>query len=1035
MKGSLLRLISLAIFVPTLILMLISGYFLYQNFTKYQKVQESIKYLQLAERLEKMLVYLGQERGVSSIYSVSKGQYPNSKKLIKQKRMLFSQSIEEMKKFINENPDFYNIVQPILNMTNRLPIVRKKIDTFKENYIKKYFFNYYTVLEKLILDTQAKIFKHFPEEIKKTYEIKFPFEKIIAYSGIVRGVGSYYITADIPMSEDIYKKVFLNYYHSKNILPIKLLSEKDQALYNSKNFKKTEKDIQTIIFYLQQANNEYYLTDNFNGYPIDSIDYFNLFTKRINYFQKTIADLNTLVNQQLNQITTNATKNLIINLAIFLLGVLIFIIGLYIQKLIKAHIQELSELLTSLSPITGETTKIDVGSAQGLHKAVETVENAIKITQESIKKAEEATKAKSLFLANMSHEIRTPLNGILGFLEMLRTTSLSPEQEDYVNTIEQSAKNLLQIVNNILDVSKIESNKVTLEEIDFKAIDEFENTLELFSTPCAQKNIQYVAEISPNIPKTLKGDILKIKEILQNLISNAVKFTHPEGLISVKIKLQDIVNDKAKIYFEVKDSGIGLSEEQKEKIFEAFAQADESVTRKYGGTGLGLTIVKNYIEMMGGKIDVESEINKGSKFFFTLELPIVDKDPRYKRNTFSNLTFAILNTYKDTLRKDYSLEYLNYFGAAKIGFNNAAELRKIMDNEKINGIIVFVEESDKEEIEKLINIGLPIITISSYSQKEFINTIKPQFDVYDPNVPSKTFKFLRDVAEEKFVKTTKTTTKATEKPLYKLRALIAEDNPINLKLLQTTLKSMGIQTDTAENGLIAFNKYSMNPEKYDVIFMDVQMPVMDGVEATQEILEFEKEEGIPHTPIIAVTANVLKGDRERFLGAGMDDYISKPIEKKELQRVLEKIQQHNYSFESPENEQTVETQEEIEEIKVEPTVNLQTTAPTKEKIIVATESPFLASYFKNVLDFDFETASNVKQLTTKLDPNAKNILLIEEDFNNADLNNLLKIVKAEVPNVKIIIIGETENEFADDIISDLNPENIKSTIKRLSNAE
>ncbi|WP_457561999.1 ATP-binding protein [Caminibacter pacificus] len=1037
MKGSLLRLISLAIFVPTLILMLISGYFLYQNFTKYQKVQESIKYLQLAERLEKMLVYLGQERGVSSIYSVSKGEYPNSKKLIKQKRILFSQSIEEMKKFINENPDFYNIVQPILNMTNRLPIVRKKIDTFKENYIKKYFFNYYTVLEKLILDTQAKIFRNFPEEIKKTYEIKFPFEKIIAYSGIVRGVGSYYITADIPMSEDIYKRVFLNYYHSKNILPIKLLSEKDQAMYNSKNFKKTEKDIQTIIFYLQQANNEYYLTDNFNGYPIDSIDYFNLFTKRINYFQKSIANLNSLVNQQLNQITSNATKNLIINLVIFLLGVLIFIIGLYIQKLIKDHIQELSELLTSLSPITGETTKIDVGSAQGLHKAVETVENAIKITQESIKKAEEATKAKSLFLANMSHEIRTPLNGILGFLEMLRTTDMSAEQEDYVNTIEQSAKNLLQIVNNILDVSKIESNKVSLEEIDFKAIDEFENTLELFSTPCAQKNIQYVAEISPNIPKTLKGDILKIKEILQNLISNAVKFTHPEGLISVKIKLQDIVDNKARIYFEVKDSGIGMSEEQKEKVFEAFAQADESVTRKYGGTGLGLTIVKSYIEMMGGEIHVDSEINKGSKFYFTLEFPVIDADPRFKRNTFNNMTFAILNTFKDTLRKEYSLEYLNYFGAAKIGFNSANELKKIMESEKINGIIAFVEESDTKEIENLSEISLPLITIASYSQKEFINKLNPDFQIFDPNVPSKTFSFLRDVAEEKFVKTTKTTKKVAEKPLYKLRALIAEDNPINLKLLQTTLKSMGIQTDTAENGLIAFNKYSMNPDKYDVIFMDVQMPVMDGVEATQEILEFEKEEGIPHTPIIAVTANVLKGDRERFLGAGMDDYISKPIEKKELQRVLEKIQQHNYSFDSPQEENVIdEPYDEIKEIKVEESHTMEKSTPIgKEKIIIATESPFLASYFKNILDIKFETATNVKQLTTKLDPNAKNILLIEEDFNNADLTNLLKIVKAEVPNIKIIIIGETENEFADDIISDLNPDNIKSTIKRLSNAE
>jgi len=1034
MKGSLIRLINLAVFLPTIVLMSISGYFLYQNFMKYRNVQESVKYLHLAEKLENMIVYLGQERGVSSIYSVSKGKYPNSKALIKQKRALFSKSIEEMKIFINQNPDFYNIVQPILNMTNRLPVVRKKIDSFKENYIHKYFFPYYTVLEQQILNTQAKIFQHFPEEIKKTYELKFPFEKIISYSGIVRGVGSYYITADIPMSEDIYKKVFLNYFHATNILPINILPNQYKTQYFSKEFQKTEKDIETVIFYLQQANNEYYLTDKFNGYPIDSLDYFNLFTKRISYFQKTISNLNNEINNELTLITARATKNLIINLIIFGLGILIFIIGLYIQRLIKSHINYLSELLTSLAPITGETTTIDVSSAEGLNKAIKTVDKAIHITQESIKKSEEATKAKSLFLANMSHEIRTPLNGILGFLEVLKTTDLTPEQEDYVNTISQSAKNLLQIVNNILDVSKIESNKVTLEEIDFKAVDEFENTLELFMNSCAQKRIQYVADISPNIPTVLKGDVLKIKEILTNLITNAIKFTHPEGLISVKIKLQDVKDDKAKIYFEVKDSGIGMSEEQKEKIFEAFTQANESITRKYGGTGLGLTIVKSYLEMMGSEIHVESEINKGSKFYFTIEFPIVDPNPRYKRNLFKNITLAILNTYKDTLRKDYSIEYINYFGAAKIGFNTAHELQKIRESEKINAIVIFVEESNPDEIEKLKELDLPIVTISSFAQKDYIDKINPSISVFDPNVPEKTYNYLRTIKEERAIVTSKVKEKVvSEKPIYTLKALIAEDNQINSKLLQTTLKSFGIESDIANNGLEAFNKYTMNPEKYDVIFMDVQMPTMDGIEATQEILEFEKEEGIPHTPIIAVTANVLKGDRERFLGAGMDDYISKPIEKKELQRVLEMIQRHKYTQDF--EEETAQVQTDInEEPKI---IKADENFPkhASNKILIATESSFLQQYFKNVLDFDFEIAANINELTKKIEKGDINALLIEEEFGDLDIKNLIKVIKAEIPGVKVFIIGDKEYPGADGIISDLNPNSIKEILKRLNNAE
>ena len=1033
MRGSLIRLITIAVFLPTLILMGISGYFLYQNFQKYQNVQKSTQYLELTKRLENMLVYLGQERGTTSIYSVSKGSYPNSKKILHTKRILFSKAIEDLRDFVNKHPEYYNDVKNVINLANKLPVFRKKIDSFKENYIKSYFFNYYTKLETEIIKSIAKIQKKFPDTIKKTYELKFPFERIISFTGIIRGFGSYYITADTPMSEEEYKNVLLKYYHDSNILPLYFLEPKTRAVFNSQEFKKIEQDIKTIMFYVQQANMEYYVNGEFNGYPIDALDYFHLFTKRIDYFKKAVENLNKIVDKELQSIIQKATQNLIINAVIFGIALIIFFIGIYIVRLIKAHIKELSDLLTSLTPILGKEVKIDIGSAKGINEAIKVVDEAIKVIQESVKKAEEATKAKSLFLANMSHEIRTPLNGILGFLELLKTTELTKEQQDYVNTISQSAKNLLQLVNNILDVSKIESNKVSLEIIDFKAIDEFENTLELFSTPAAQKKIQYVAEISPNIPTLLKGDILKIKEILQNLINNAIKFTHEKGLISVKILLEEIKDDKAKIYFEVKDTGIGMSEEQKEKIFEAFSQADESVTRKYGGTGLGLTIVKNYLEMMGSHINVESEINKGSKFYFTIEFDVADPTPRYKQNMFSNTTVAVLNTFRDSLRKEYSIEYLNYFGIARIGFNDIEELKKILTSEKINAVTVFYEESDKEEISKLQSLNLPIIFIASYTYKEEINKLNPDFTIYDPNLPTKTYNAITTTKEKKVVKTTKKEIKT--KPLYQLKALIAEDNPINKKLLQTKLKAMGIESDTANNGLEAFNKYSMNPDKYDIIFMDVQMPIMDGVEATQEIIEFEKEEGLPHTPIVAVTANVLKGDREKFIGAGMDDYISKPIETNELERVLENVAKNKYrSYEEYEKEENTQTQTKESSVPTIEPVEIPKTEE-KEKIIIASESSFLLNYLKSVLDVEFDTASQITELHKKLNKNGPNILIIEDDFNGADMNVLIKSIKEENPNTKIIIIGEKNYEQADGIISDLNPETINNTIKSVKGKE
>ena len=1027
MKLSLSKLIGIAIFLPILIILGISGFSFYKNFKTYQKVQHSQKELELAKKLEKVLVALGEERGTSSIYFVSKGNYPHSREIVAKKRFNMTKAVNELKSFIDKNPQLYKEVENVLSFLNQLPLIRQKIDTFTKIKYKEWFFGYYTVLENKILKDLYEISKKFPPELRTIFLEKLPFEKITAYTGIVRGFMSYYITADVPLSEDDYQVIFLKYFHSTNLLPTEAFAHTQlQNLFHSKDFKKTENDIRAILYYLQQANMEYYINGTFNGYPIDALEYFSIMTHRIKFFKQATNYLSNEINIKSNLILTNAKQKLIINGIALLIALLIAILGFYVERLVNGHIKELSDLISSLAPITGEHTEIDISSPEGMHKAIQTVSKAITITQEAVKKSQEAAKAKSLFLANMSHEIRTPLNGILGFLELLKTTDLDSEQNEYVSTIEQSAKNLLQIVNNILDVSKIESNKVSLEIIDFKMLDEIENTVEIFATPAAQKGIEYTTYISPNMPTVVKGDVLKIKEILTNLINNAIKFTHKGGSISVIVKLNKIENNKANIYFEVKDTGIGMSEEQKNKIFEAFSQADESVTRKYGGTGLGLTIVKSYIEMMGGQIQVESELNKGSKFFFTLELEVADATPRYKKDEFSNYTFAVLNTTKDSLRKEVTYEYLSYFGINKIGLTSLEEFNTISKNENINAILIFYEESLLNN-PNLENISVPIITVASYAFKEKIDQLSPDFTIYDPTTPSKVYNTSNGLKTKKRHQVVKKVKKEEEKGSYKkIYALIAEDNPINMKLLTTTLKQLGVEADTAQNGLEAFNKYSMNPEKYDVIFMDVQMPIMDGPEATQEIIEFEKEEGIKHTPIIAVTANVLKGDRERFLGAGMDDYISKPIDKKELIRVLDDIAKMKSEEEALEEiETSSEAEKEVKESK---------TYTTKEKnLIVASESKFLINYLKQILKEDFTTASSIKELSQVINEEKFNIILLEEDFANADIESLISSIKNDFPDTKVIVIGEKEIPNADAIIQDLNPENLEKIIKRLEN--
>ena len=1018
MKMSLTKLLIIVIWVPSLILISISGYFLYQNFQKYNQLQTSMKYLELTKKIENILVYLGQERGTSSIYSVSKGNYPNSKNILISKRALMDNAIKEFKSFITRNPEFYSLTKEAINIINILPATRQNIDSFKHNYIKNEFFNYYTKLSTVLINIIGNTIKNLPIEVQKEYIKKLQLEKMIDYSGIIRGFGSYYVTADAPMSEKEYKNVLLKYYHDNNILLKEVLHSKIQAIFNTKEYLNIEKEIKELLFYINQTNQQYYLTGEFDGYPIDALDYFNLFTKRIAYYKKITDFINTNINNSVNQIINNTVQNRNLNIIIFIIAIIVLLIGIYIQKTILKHINSLSHLLSSLAPIIGKKIKIDISSPKGMGEAINTVEEAIKITQESVKKAKEATKAKSLFLANMSHEIRTPLNGILGFLELLNTTDLTEEQLDYVNTISQSAKNLLQIVNNILDVSKIESNKVSLEIIEFKAIDEFENTIELFATPAAQKNIIYTAQVSPNIPYIIKGDILKIKDILTNLLNNAIKFTPNNGHINVKIQLKEFVNNQIKLYFEVKDTGIGMSEEQREKVFEAFAQADESVTRKYGGTGLGLTIVKSYVEMMGGEIKIESELNKGTKFYFELLFDVVDPKPKYSQNILSNKELALLNTLINTPRKDITLEYLSYFGIKKIGFNQIEDLQHLNKVEHLDGIVIFYDESDKPIIEMLENINIPTIFVTSYNKKEEISKYNYNTTIFDPTLPSKIVKAIESI--QKTIPTKKTVKQSEKKDIYSLKALIAEDNPINQKLLQTTLNRLGIESDIANNGLEVFNKYSMSPEKYDVIFMDVQMPIMDGIEATQEILEFEKEDNIPHTPIIAVTANVLKGDRERFLGAGMDEYISKPISKEALLKILERIANgefnKNYSEESE-----IKTKEQHSYKK-----------ETEKNIILLSKSPFLESYFKTIVP-EINSITSLDEFTSFIMNNKDSLIIIDESFEeNESIKILIKSIK-KLLDAKIVVITEQEIKEADATIVDLKPESIIKTIKEVNN--
>lgn len=502
--------------------------------------------------------------------------------------------------------------------------------------------------------------------------------------------------------------------------------------------------------------------------------------------------------------------------------------------------------------------------------------------QESLKKAkfdaEEAALAKSEFLAVMSHEIRTPLNGVLGMTQLLSTTELNFEQKEYVELLMSSGHNLLVIINDILDFSKIEAGKMAVESTEFSLADCLQQSLEVFGALAAEKKLRLRKDFDTRIPATLMGDSARIGQIILNLVSNAIKFTE-KGHVELGADLIGSSESMAKIQIRVSDTGLGIEKEKLGSIFEAFAQEDSSTSRKFGGTGLGLAISTRLIQIMGGKLEVQSEKGKGSEFFFTISLPIASDQKRRIEVNLSKLTCKRVvlnlsdpfqrNRIKNTVERhgldcrlfsetDDDLELLNSILVADSkGLHSVLENNQLLlDNNEANFIVV-QDDSSKDWTNELSIAGKYVQLSASFETNELVHAftelLAKKGKCAQPNSNQGT------------------------------RILVAEDNLINQKLICTLLQKLGFNPDIAENGRIAVDLCRQN--RYDLVFMDIQMPEMDGYEATSKIQEI-KTHCVPK--IIALTANATEEDRRKCLAAGMADFMSKPFQRDRLIELLTK---------------------------------------------------------------------------------------------------------------------------------------------------
>lgn len=896
-----LRLISL---FPILILFSLTSYFVYDSFQNYKAAELLKDKLSQNRFLNELVGNISRERGMTVMYLGSTSE--NTLKSLIQQRKVVDQKLKEYLNHSKNNPALHdhsnsqascstcNDISAIEASLSNIYKIRALVDTHQANFKEVYESVYGATQKRAIKQLEQITNDQIDETINELSSSYISFVRAKENTAAERDLISYAIARSTKLEEEE-----LN-------LWISIIAGADAISYDTLRDRALVDRLSAI--FTNEDNKE--LFDDINGertaiisqssegeYEISAGIWFTMLSEKTNILSEAEDIILATMDERAQEVQADALQFLTITLTIWLISVILAILGYLLSNEIARNIKNLENVLKRVAEdtqnIEAKSVNLNLHTAEGTAEAYKLLERIIEQTRHDKESAQEASEAKSMFLANMSHEIRTPLNGIVGFTELLKDTGLKEEQSEFVEIIEKSSENLLEIINNILDLSKIESNKLEIEDIIFNPIDEFESAVEVYAVRASEKHIDLGCFIDPALEKPLKGDPTKIKEVIINLLSNAVKFTSSAGSINVDIrKLQSDIAGRTRVRFEVQDSGIGVTSEQRARIFEAFSQADTSITRKYGGTGLGLTISSRFIELMGGHLDLHSEPGEGTTFFFTIDFEEVETLNEGAKGNFSNINALLLESpHRHKKQEIYLREYLDYYGVSYTTFKDLRELEMLQKQVSYDLVFVDYDYTTEDDLQAYSAMPLQMILMTkSYFMKKIDSLELTIFKtIYEPLNTSKVKIALETYVAKNF-NSTKKAKKVSRKKFnaetskFNANVLVAEDNIINQKLIKRTLEDLGLTVSIASNGLEAFQK--RKDGNFDLVFMDIQMPFLDGVEATKEILDYEEDFNQPHIPIIALTANALKGDRERFLDAGLDEYTTKPLVRSEIISLL-----------------------------------------------------------------------------------------------------------------------------------------------------
>ncbi len=567
---------------------------------------------------------------------------------------------------------------------------------------------------------------------------------------------------------------------------------------------------------------------------------------------------------------------------------------LTLQRKPKARPDELDNVVNGFNHMRLSLLE-DIAKRKQTEAALERESVAKAISEQRQKDAEEAYRSKSQFLSTMSHEIRTPMNGVIGMVDLLSQTELNEEQRTQLNIIKRSGESLITLINDILDYSKIEAHKMELEQTTFNLEQLVSDCLHLFATEANKKSIAFSGGLLPNTPANFTGDPTRIRQILTNLLGNAFKFTE-SGHIILRVHVENRFEaNQCLIRFAVSDSGIGIDPEHAAKLFTPFTQADSSTTRKYGGTGLGLTISKLLAQMMGGEIGVTSN-GTGSTFWFTANLEIEDNTAK-SAEIIGNVLLLHRNTHYCEFINHFRDTYPITTQPVNADYQSIDEIFAQAKNSTFSWVIADVKAlPSKAHIEALAKINsadcqaLPLAFIDSNDEISRLTPFKWQHILREPLTPKDLFREISrlESQEERITSFADPIAQQQLHIRHIRKVLVAEDNTVNQLVVCGLLKKFEIEADLVENGQQALDRYKANQD-YDLILMDCEMPIMDGIESTSKIRDFEHQQGLNPIVIVALTAHALEEHKNLALSSGMNYFVSKPLTSNALEEALKKI--------------------------------------------------------------------------------------------------------------------------------------------------